>query len=84
MSVVFILAGCTSKESSTNEKGDTNSEGEPYEVAMAYINFTKIDDLPLVQEEINKIAKEKINATVKLVPISGAAWQQQRTIHCSR
>lgn len=80
MSVVFILAGCTSKESSTDEKDGTNSEDQPYEVAMAYINFTKIDDLPLVQEEINKIAKEKINATVKLIPISGAAWQQQSNL----
>jgi putative aldouronate transport system substrate-binding protein len=80
MSFVFILAGCTSKESSTDEKDGTNSEDQPYEVAMAYINFTKIDDLPLVQEEINKIAKEKINATVKLIPISGAAWQQQSNL----
>lgn len=34
-------------------------------------------DVELVQEEINKITLEKINATVKLMPIDWAAWNQQ-------
>ena len=77
-SAVLVLAGC-SKESSSGKQEDSG-KGEPYEVSMAYITFTKIDDLPLVQEEINKIAKEKINATIKLVPINGANYQQQTNL----
>jgi putative aldouronate transport system substrate-binding protein len=78
LSAVLVLAGC-SKESSSGKQEDSG-KGEPYEVSMAYITFTKIDDLPLVQEEINKIAKEKINATIKLVPINGANYQQQTNL----
>ncbi|WP_342047744.1 ABC transporter substrate-binding protein [Bacillus sp. OTU530] len=80
MSVFLVLAGCSSKESSTSKKDGTSSKDKPYEITMAYLSFTKIDDLPLVQEEINKIVKEKINATVKLVPISGSAWAQQQNL----
>lgn len=78
LSAVLVLAGC-SNESSSGKQEDSG-KGEPYEVSMAYITFTKIDDLPLVQEEINKIAKEKINATIKLVPINGANYQQQTNL----
>ena len=78
LSAVLVLAGC-SKESSSDKQEDSG-KGEPYEVSMAYITFTKIDDLPLVQEEINKIVKEKINATIKLVPINGANYQQQTNL----
>jgi putative aldouronate transport system substrate-binding protein len=78
LSAVLVLAGC-SKESSSNKQEDSG-QGEPYEVSMAYITFTKIDDLPLVQEEINKITKEKINATIKLIPINGANYQQQTNL----
>ncbi|WP_144552539.1 ABC transporter substrate-binding protein [Bacillus sp. X1(2014)] len=81
MSVLLVLAGCSSKESSTSNKDGTGSNNKPYEITMAYLTLnTKIDELPLVQEEINKITKKKINAKVKLVPISGAAWQQQQNL----
>ncbi|MDQ1003484.1 putative aldouronate transport system substrate-binding protein [Neobacillus niacini] len=81
MSVLLVLAGCSSKESSTGKKEGTSSKDETYEITMVYLTTTSsIDDLPLVQEEINKISKKKINATVKLVPIGGAAWQQQQNL----
>jgi putative aldouronate transport system substrate-binding protein len=81
MSVLLVLAGCSSKESSAGKKEGTSSKDEPYEITMAYLTLnSNIDDLPLVQEEINKISKKKINASVKLVPISGAAWQQQQNL----
>lgn len=81
LSVLLVLAGCSSKESSTGKKEGTSSKDETYEITMVYLTTTSsIDDLPLVQEEINKISKKKINATVKLVPIGGAAWQQQQNL----
>jgi len=75
ISAIIVLAGCSSKDSSS-----TSSKDQPYEIKMAYLYFTKIDDLPLVQEEINKIVKKKINAKVELVPISGSAWEQQQNL----
>ena len=78
MSAALVLAGCSSKESSTSTGSDT--KGQPYQINMAYITFTKMDDLPLVQDEINKIVKKKINATVKLVPINAANYQQQTNL----
>jgi putative aldouronate transport system substrate-binding protein len=82
MSAILVLAGCNSKESSTSKQDESksNSKGQPYELTMAFLTFTKMDDLPLVQEEINKITKEKINATVKLLPISISAWNQQTNL----
>jgi putative aldouronate transport system substrate-binding protein len=81
IAVLLVLAGCSSKESSSGKNEGTSSEDGPYEITMAYLTLnSNIDDLPLVQEEINKISKKKINATVKLVPISGAAWQQQQNL----
>jgi putative aldouronate transport system substrate-binding protein len=76
MAVVIVLAGCSSKESSSTKNSSESKDGS-YEVTMAYMSFTNLDELQLVQDEINKIAKEKINATVKLMPISAGAWQQQ-------
>src|SRR4051794_5498595 len=79
MAVSVVLSGCSSKESSGSASGG-DSKDKPYEITMAYLYFTKIDDLPAVQAEINKITKKKINATVKLMPIEAAAWQQQSTL----
>ncbi|MCH1624362.1 ABC transporter substrate-binding protein [Ferdinandcohnia quinoae] len=80
MSIMLVLAGCKSKESSNDGDKNDKSKEETYELTMAFPAFTKIDDLPLVQDEINKITKEKINATVKLMPIGAAAWAQQSNL----
>lgn len=71
----LVMVGCSNEESSTK----SNEDGT-YEVVMAYMNFSNIQDIDSVQEEISKIAKEKINATVKLMPISAGAWQEQSNL----
>jgi len=76
MVISLALVGCSSKEKGTAEKDNS----KPYEITMAYVNFTNAEELPLVQNEINKITKKKINATVKLMPIGAAAWTQQSTL----
>ncbi len=82
--VSTILAGCKSNEQTNSEAetgGNNGSEkGEPYEIVMAYMELGNTTDLPLVQEEINKIAIEKINAKVKLLPINWGAWAQQTNL----
>ena len=80
LSAALVLAGCGSKESSSSTNQGSDTKGQPYQINMAYLTFTKMDDLPLVQDEINKIVKKKINATVKLVPINAANYQQQTNL----
>ncbi|MDF2790602.1 MAG: hypothetical protein K0S80_3703 [Neobacillus sp.] len=82
MAMSMILAGCTSsKEQTSSNDSKQDSEGkkdETYELTMAYIQFGgKADDADQVSEAISKITKEKINATVKLLPISVSAYVQQ-------
>lgn len=57
---------------------------EPFEVTMAMPVFGAIPkDMEAVQAEINKITKEKINTTVKILPISIGAWGQQMNLMTS-
>jgi len=51
----------------------------PYEIVIAFPGVEQ-KDIQLVQEQINKITKEKINATVKIVTISFASWVQQTNL----
>ncbi|SFF20407.1 putative aldouronate transport system substrate-binding protein [Paenibacillus algorifonticola] len=79
----LLLAACGSSENggsaspggSGSEAGANDSEA--VELTMAFINLGTMSDVAAVQEEINKITKSKINATVKLMPIDIAAWNQQ-------
>lgn len=72
-----LLSGCGGSDSSkvddtkTTENTENNSSDidvsklEPYEI-NAYFLAPQVKDLKLVEEEINKILKKKINATIKL------------------
>lgn len=78
-----LLAACGTSsdlkaESTQDSKNKDNSK--PYEIALAFINFQNMTDVTAVQEEISKITKQKINATVKLIPISISAWTQQTNL----
>lgn len=75
LSTVVTGCGTTTEQQGT----DTTDQGssEPYELSMAFITFGNLTDLALVQDEINKITKEKINATVKLTAVNISAWNQQ-------
>ena len=62
-------------------KEEGNKEGkkeelEPYEITMVYM-ANDSEELNLIAEEMSKITKAKINATVKLQPINAGAWAQQ-------
>ncbi|WP_238327623.1 ABC transporter substrate-binding protein [Paenibacillus gorillae] len=76
----MVLAGCGSKKD-TEEAGNS-SDGNglaPYELTVAFFGNDQKDMLE-VQDEMNKITKAKINATVKLMPIAMSAWQQQTNL----
>ncbi|RTE11263.1 ABC transporter substrate-binding protein [Paenibacillus whitsoniae] len=79
-----LLAGCSSNGSEkpqnvTNGSGSTG-ELKPYEIVMMFPFNNQPKELQVVTEEINRITKEKMNATVKLVPISFGTWAQQTTV----
>lgn len=75
-----LLAACGSNSDSGNKSGggSEGGQGKPVELVFAFPNTgTTMTDINLVQEEISKITQEKINATVKLMAIDWAAWNQQ-------
>lgn len=80
----MLIAGCgTKKEEGVSGSAlsftKSGKELAPYEVTMAFYGSDQ-KDLQAVQDEMNKILKEKINTTVKLTPISISAWQQQTNL----
>ncbi|GKS15042.1 ABC transporter substrate-binding protein [Paenibacillus chitinolyticus] len=80
----MLLAGCSANNGggatdSTSSTAKSGKDLAPYEVTMAFYGNDQ-KDLQAVQDEMNKILKEKINTTVKLTPISISAWQQQTNL----
>lgn len=68
------------------EPSDSLNEAtkDPFEIALALpIIGATPPDLALVQEEMSKITKAKINATVKILPVSIGAWGQQMNLMSS-
>ncbi len=53
------------------------SNDKELQLTVAFIGLGNMKEVGLVQEEISKITKAKINATVKLMPIDIGAWVQQ-------
>ncbi|WP_139991483.1 ABC transporter substrate-binding protein [Paenibacillus paridis] len=76
----------SNNSSSTQEPSNSLDEAtkDPFEITLALpiIGATPAD-LALVQDEMSKITKEKINATVKILPISIGTWTQQMNLMSS-
>ncbi|WP_248924232.1 ABC transporter substrate-binding protein [Paenibacillus hamazuiensis] len=76
-----LFAGCSSSpapaaNNTAGAGGNSKDSLPPYEITMVY-QAAEPKDLKEVEAAISKITKEKINATVKLLPISNGTWQQQ-------
>ncbi|QNK58754.1 ABC transporter substrate-binding protein [Paenibacillus sp. PAMC21692] len=54
----------------------TDAELKPYQVSIVYFGTPEADGA-LVEEKLNEFFKEKINATVKLVPIAASEYQNR-------
>ncbi|MFE5323050.1 ABC transporter substrate-binding protein [Paenibacillus sp. NPDC056579] len=77
----ILIAGCSDSGAPAG-KTATEPGGSalaPYELSILFYGSNQ-KDLKLVEEEISKITKQKINATVKLNRIEPAAWEQQRIL----
>lgn len=70
-------------KASEGQSSNANNELKPVELVMVFPVGGEPKDMKLVSDEINKMTKEKINATVKLVPIGFGAWSQQKTLMMS-
>jgi len=87
LSLMFITAACSgsgseSEPAGTDEAGaaEAGTTAKPYELVMAYPSFGDVSDAASVQEAISALTLEKMNATVKLVPISVANYQDQMNL----
>ncbi|MBB3128192.1 putative aldouronate transport system substrate-binding protein [Paenibacillus rhizosphaerae] len=86
LAVTVVLSGCSSSSSNgdkepsaSTQEGSGDGKLAPYEITIAFWGPDQ-RDLGLVEQEISKITKEKINATVKLKRIEAAAWTQQKVL----
>ncbi|OMF37993.1 hypothetical protein BK133_03140 [Paenibacillus sp. FSL H8-0548] len=93
LSVLLILSLLVSACSGSNNSGNNAASSDPagndgaaaisssnekeLELTIAFIGLGNMNEVALVEEQISKITKEKINATVKLMPIDIGAWVQQ-------
>lgn len=88
-----LLGGCgsgndTNKTAATTNSGSLGGKNEatkdPYEITIAYPVFGVVPkDIETVESEINKITQAKINATVKMLPISIGQFNQQMNLMLS-
>lgn len=88
MSAALTLSGCGSK--SNNEQAEPTSSAaagvqqeETVNLKVAFPSLVQPEDLQLVQDELNKLTKAKINTTVTLMPISSSNWTQQMNLMLS-
>lgn len=70
-------------ETTTDTKGNTETQGtaaneETVDLTMAFVVFGTVpNDLQMVNDEINEYLKEKVNATITMVPINAGNYSQQ-------
>ncbi|WP_261304970.1 ABC transporter substrate-binding protein [Paenibacillus andongensis] len=79
----MVVAGCSKTSDPVKDQGAKPTVNEsqlpPYEVSLVFRGSSQ-KDLKEVEQAMSKITKEKMNATVKLVSIDSAAWDQQSTL----
>ncbi|WP_134701032.1 ABC transporter substrate-binding protein [Ammoniphilus sp. YIM 78166] len=82
LGVSTVLSACSSsKEQQATNAPTDGSEAPPYEVTVMIMDRSgQMADLGSVQEEVNKMTKEKINATVNFLPIGRSAYLQQMNL----
>ncbi|GIP17220.1 ABC transporter substrate-binding protein [Paenibacillus montaniterrae] len=67
----------TQNNGQTEEEGNTGeSELEPYQLTLVYPGSPQKDEA-LVEEALNKLLTEKINATIDLMPIDWGSWDEK-------
>lgn len=66
-----VIEDETKAEDTSAEEPEIDFEEDPYEVVMEYMYYGNLrPDFQMVEDALSEIAKEKINCTVSLVPVS--------------
>lgn len=88
--VMIALSACgggkgdTAGSPNSSSAGNGGAKEPPYELNVAFAAFNAIpSNLKEVQDAINEITLEKINATIKLTPINIGSWTQQSNLMLS-
>jgi putative aldouronate transport system substrate-binding protein len=68
-----------STSSASGGNGGGSSDLPPYELTLYYPGTPQKDE-KVVEEAINKILKEKINATLDIIPIEWGAWDDRMNL----
>ncbi|RED63292.1 ABC transporter substrate-binding protein [Cohnella lupini] len=71
-------SGSSSAEATSSSTSNA-ADLPPYELKIAFWGNDQ-KDLPEVEEAMNKILKEKINATIKVMPIASSQWGEQSNL----
>ncbi|MEK0314728.1 ABC transporter substrate-binding protein [Cohnella sp. 56] len=70
-------SGSAGTSASASAAPSASSELDPVELTWYYPQNAANADLQLVNDAVNKITKEKINATIKLMPIDFGTYEQK-------
>ncbi|MGG4143627.1 ABC transporter substrate-binding protein [Paenibacillus algorifonticola] len=81
---LLLLSACggnNNGEVAPDSGQSAEAAGKPTELTVAFPLFAaQPKDMSLIEDAVNKIAIEKINAKVKLMPISFSNWMQQTNL----
>ena len=74
-----VLGGCSGSNSSsgTAQSSGGSADGEAYNVTFMYLVPKEGADLGKVEQAISDLAKEEINMTVDLLPVTWGSYTQQ-------
>lgn len=71
-------AETTSDEGTSTDEAKTAETGEIEKIVVPYmLTMNAAEDKDLVQEEVNKLTRDRINVEVQLLPIDFASWSSQ-------
>lgn len=80
-----LLTGCAGSDGNDGDAGSAAPQNDesPYEIVMAYFCMTNYADVQAVSDAMSEITLEKINATVKLLPMDVVSYLQQMPLMLS-
>lgn len=88
LTIVLVVSACSGNNSKTNnnpeptkdsaatEEEPPASDLKPYKISLVYPGTPQTDEKK-VEEALNKLLTEKINATIDLMPIDWGAWDNK-------